>query len=74
MFFSFFIFIVGSWYESDSRVLVNQLNNWIVSANKSDTEKDTILKAIVAPHAGYRYSGPVAAYAYGLINPDLYRF
>jgi AmmeMemoRadiSam system protein B len=25
--------------------------------------------ALIAPHAGYRYSGPVAAFAYGLLTP-----
>ena len=34
--------------------------------------KDSYLKAIIAPHAGYTYSGPTAAWAY--INIDSSRY
>ena len=30
------------------------------------------MKAIIGPHAGYRYSGPTAAWAYKNIDPLLY--
>lgn len=31
---------------------------------KLETPKDTQLKALIGPHAGYRFSGPTAAHAY----------
>ena len=31
-----------------------------------------ILKAIIAPHAGFTYSGPTAAWAYKNVEPSLY--
>lgn len=33
-----------------------------------------MLKALIGPHAGYRYSGPTAAWAYrNITNPDAYK-
>lgn len=56
----------GSWYESSSERLEQQLNSWLDDVNDSHSPA----KAIIAPHAGYSYSGPTAAYAYKQINPE----
>jgi len=55
----------GSWYESNSAVLSSQLNDWLSAADVCRDCSDTSpVKAVIAPHAGYSYSGPIAAFAY----------
>lgn len=44
----------------------SELDKWLKEASKSHSPA----KAIIAPHAGYRYSGPCAAYAYKQIDPS----
>ncbi|VDP75553.1 unnamed protein product [Echinostoma caproni] len=56
----------GSWYTHDSRRLDAQLCEWLSQA--SGTRRPS--RAIITPHAGYDYSGPVAAYAFNQIVPD----
>ena len=56
----------GSWYTSDAAELSSQLNDWLGSAEVSCG----VARAIIAPHAGYSYSGPCAAWAYKHIQPD----
>ena len=54
--------LAGSWYEADPAKLKRQILRWVESAalpEKLPVEK-TI--ALIAPHAGYAYSGPVAAH------------
>lgn len=58
----------GTWYSSDKEELDQQLSEWIRNANVSEPT----CKAIIGPHAGFRYSGSTAAWAYCHINPDLY--
>lgn len=55
----------GSWYSDDRKVLDSQLSQWLSAVQESFKPA----KAIIAPHAGYRFSGPCAAYAYKQIDP-----
>lgn len=56
----------GSWYTDDGRTLDKQLTEWLKEVGPvPDTAK-----GIIVPHAGYRYSGPSAAYGYKTLNPD----
>lgn len=60
----------GSWYP-----VGDELNDMLKEAfdNASVTaEKKGIVKAIIAPHAGYVYSVQTAAYAYKAVDPSLY--
>mmetsp|Transcript_46 Transcript_46/g.109 ORF Transcript_46/g.109 Transcript_46/m.109 type:complete len:299 (-) Transcript_46:218-1114(-) len=58
----------GSWYEHDGRVLDQELESWLETAKSDNTANGGgTCRAIIAPHAGYRYSGPCAAYAYEAI-------
>ncbi|TMW56516.1 hypothetical protein Poli38472_006526 [Pythium oligandrum] len=62
----------GSWYSHDEEVLEQQLTDWLneAAAANSHGNQQTI-RAIIAPHAGFRYSGPTAAHAYHhLMNLD----
>ena len=54
--------VAGTWYPDDPTRLVSHLDGYIEQA-RIDEPVDH-LRAIVAPHAGLMYSGPVAAYAY----------
>jgi len=53
----------GSWYESDGGILSEQLDEWLNSVDMT-TSSNTPVRAVIAPHAGYNYSGPSAAFAY----------
>lgn len=60
----------GSWYESDAERLQKQLAGFLSdAANKSaqrdsQTDPQEDLLAVIAPHAGYIFSGKTAAFAY----------
>jgi AmmeMemoRadiSam system protein B len=56
----------GSWYSSRRADLSAQLQSWMDRADVSCGGA----RAIIAPHAGYSYSGPTAAWAYRHINPE----
>lgn len=56
--------VAGSFYPSSNAELKEQINNFL---KKSEIKKTNKIYGLVAPHAGYPYSGPCAAYAYKLI-------
>jgi len=55
----------GSWYSGDGAQLAGELNGWLSEAEVTCGKA----RAIIAPHAGYSYSGPTAAWAYKHIDP-----
>ncbi|XP_018326256.1 protein MEMO1 [Agrilus planipennis] len=57
----------GSWYNSKSTELSNQLGTWIEKVDAFHSPA----KAIIAPHAGYRYCGSCSAFAYKQIDPSI---
>uniref|UniRef100_A0A7S2ZRM8 Protein MEMO1 n=1 Tax=Rhodosorus marinus TaxID=101924 RepID=A0A7S2ZRM8_9RHOD len=60
----------GSWYSGDREHLTTQLAHWM--QNAGDVGFQHNLRAVIAPHAGYSYSGPTAGYAYAAIDPTKY--
>ena len=54
--------VAGTWYPSDPRELVAQIESMLRTATPST--HGGRLRALVVPHAGLRYSGPTAACAY----------
>jgi len=54
--------VAGSFYPADPKELSAMIDEMLAKA-APPAIKDPIL-AVVAPHAGYQYSGPVAAYTY----------
>ena len=64
--------LAGRWYPANPTILTRNLNQYLDQAQVR--APDGKLWGIVVPHAGYTYSGPVAAYAfkclYGL-QPEL---
>lgn len=64
----------GSWYTSSGSRLRAELEGYIRKVTPipalSFTPPLQDAKAIIAPHAGYSYSGPAAAWAYASIPSD----
>lgn len=56
----------GSWYPASKVQLENQLKSYLDAANPEKIDEPVI--AIIVPHAGYVYSGPVAAYGYKAVE------
>lgn len=59
----------GSWYDESGEILNYQLENWLAEAKRINRVDKGIIKAVIAPHAGYSYSGSTAAFAYDYLNP-----
>jgi AmmeMemoRadiSam system protein B len=55
----------GSWYTSNGHELSRELDHWLQKAGP--VEKPA--RAIIGPHAGYRYCGACAAHCYSQIDP-----
>jgi len=57
--------VAGMFYPADSGELRRMIEGFLAAAKPG-----THPKAIIAPHAGYIYSGPIAASVYKRINPE----
>lgn len=62
--------LAGSWYDSDPERLKGTIDLYMKHA-KIFYDLGKVV-GLIAPHAGYRYSGPVAAYAYKQILGKTY--
>lgn len=60
--------VAGQFYPSDPRVLRLQLTE-MLSGTVPGEAPGVPPKALIVPHAGYIYSGPVAASAYAVLEP-----
>jgi len=58
--------IAGRWYPGDARILAKQVDEYLASAQLPSIKGEVI--GAVVPHAGYMYSGKVAAYAYAALK------
>ena len=58
--------VAGTFYTSDPEALSAQINDFISNVPSKTVPGKVI--ALISPHAGYVYSGQVAAYAYKLIK------
>jgi AmmeMemoRadiSam system protein B len=58
--------IAGTWYEGDPGALARSVDKYMDQARLPDLHGEVI--AVVAPHAGLRYSGPVAGYAFSALK------
>lgn len=59
--------VAGSFYPSDQRKLENMLKIYFGKEPVRNTENEVV--AIISPHAGYVFSGEVAAAAFNQIDP-----
>jgi AmmeMemoRadiSam system protein B len=60
--------VAGTFYPASARALAAAIRGYLDAAAAGD-QRDEAPKAIIAPHAGYVYSGPVAASAYRRLQP-----
>lgn len=51
----------GTWYESNPKILGRQIVRWVDQAPKMPS---AMPRGIIVPHAGYSYSGEIAALSY----------
>ncbi|KAL4936416.1 hypothetical protein BDV06DRAFT_205109 [Aspergillus oleicola] len=62
----------GSWYSNDPRALTRQLDQWLAQVPDTIEGLGSLpvpgARIIIAPHAGYRYSGACAAHAYKALD------
>jgi AmmeMemoRadiSam system protein B len=57
--------VAGSWYPAQPDALAREVDRYLASAGQPPAGTPL---AIIAPHAGLMYSGPIAAYAYRLLH------
>lgn len=62
--------IAGSWYPENPSVLKKDIENYFKSASPVQLEGEIV--GLISPHAGYVYSGEIAAHAYKLIRGNKY--
>jgi AmmeMemoRadiSam system protein B len=62
--------IAGSWYPGNPSILKRDIENYFNAA--PDPELPGEIIGLIAPHAGYIYSGQIAAHAYKLIRKETY--
>src|SRR3970282_1915386 len=60
--------VAGQFYPGDAAVLALEVETLLAAANQPKSPA-AAPKALIAPHAGYIYSGPVAASAYAQLRP-----
>jgi MEMO1 family protein len=58
--------IAGTWYEGNPKALAHAVDTYLDQAVLPDLKGKVI--ALVAPHAGHIYSGPVAGYAFAAVR------
>lgn len=57
--------VAGSFYPAQPEVLRGAVDRFVAQAAPAPVQG--VLRALIAPHAGYVYSGPIAASAYALL-------
>jgi len=60
--------VAGSFYPGDARALKRVLADLLTRARAQLSDAPAVPKAVVVPHAGYVYSGPMAARAYARLE------
>ena len=58
--------VAGLFYPADKQILKNDIHQYL---SEVTAEQKTMPKALIVPHAGYVYSGPIAASAFKQLIP-----
>jgi MEMO1 family protein len=58
--------VAGTWYPATPRTLAKDVNEYLRAAAPTGTV-DGQITALIAPHAGLMFSGPVGAHAYATV-------
>jgi MEMO1 family protein len=64
--------LAGRWYEGNPKALAGAVDQYLDQAELPELPGEVV--AVIAPHAGHIYSGPVAGYAFAAVRgttPDL---
>jgi AmmeMemoRadiSam system protein B len=64
--------VAGTWYEGNPAALAHAVDQYLDRAELPELPGEVV--AVIAPHAGHIYSGPVAGYAFASVRgktPDL---
>lgn len=62
--------LAGSWYPKEADVLSRQIDGFLQMASPPASSQKIL--ALIVPHAGYVYSGQVAAHAFKLVQGQNY--
>jgi AmmeMemoRadiSam system protein B/AmmeMemoRadiSam system protein A len=60
--------VAGGFYPADPKALSAMMDDMLAHAASSQPPINDPILAVVAPHAGYQFSGPVAAYTYAALK------
>src|SRR3954471_17104021 len=60
--------VAGSFYPGEPSSLASEVTSYLAQA-RPGAARSRAPKAIIAPHAGYIYSGPIAASVYARLEP-----
>lgn len=63
--------VSGQFYDADPARLARTIDIYLTQAAVSPSDKD--IQILISPHAGYPYSGPIAAYGYKAISKKTYK-
>ena len=58
--------IAGKWYDGNPQALARTVDQYLDRAELPELSGEVI--AVISPHAGYDYSGPVAGYAFAAVR------
>jgi AmmeMemoRadiSam system protein B len=58
--------IAGHWYSANPRALSESIDGYLAAAQVPPLDGNVV--ALIVPHAGHQYSGPVAAYAFQAVS------
>src|SRR6266508_6999783 len=58
--------VAGSWYPGDARAIAAEVEGYLRAVPAVPSPGPLV--ALITPHAGLRYSGPVAAHGYALLR------
>ncbi len=62
--------VAGQFYRADPEGLAADVNGYLAAAQVPEITDDII--AVIAPHAGYEFSGAVAGYSYAILKDRSY--
>src|SRR5215468_4947752 len=64
--------VAGTWYPGTAAALTNAVDRLLALPAQTSSGPIGDLVALIAPHAGLKYSGPVAASAYQLLREHVF--
>ena len=62
--------IAGAWYEGNPKALSRMVDQYLDQAELPELPGQVV--AVIAPHAGHIYSGPVAGYSFAAVRGQCY--